>query len=205
VHGDAVTLARAYAELGVGELYVADLDAIGGAPLQSAIIQEVGRVVTPLWVDAAVSSTDAAHACVTLGATRVVVGLETLSSWTSLREICEAVERERVAFSLDLRDGMPLGALGSDAPAVLAARAVDAGAAAIIVLDLARVGRSGGLDVDLLGRVRKASAGTMLVAGGGVRDAGDLARLADAGCDAALVATALQSGALRLDHVRAAR
>ena len=205
VQGDAVALARAYTALGVRELYVADLDAIGGAQLQAGIIADIGAVATPLWLDAGVSTTDGAHACLALGATRIVVGLETLSSWASLREICEEAGRERVAFSLDLRDGVPLGALGDDTPEALAARAVDAGAGTTIVLDLARVGRVRGLDVDLMARVRKASAGTVLVAGGGVRDAGDLARLADAGCDAALVATALQSGALRLDHVRAAR
>jgi phosphoribosylformimino-5-aminoimidazole carboxamide ribotide isomerase len=36
----------------------------------------------------------------------------------------------------------------------------------------------------------------MLLAGGGVRGYEDLARLADAGCDGALVATALHDGRL---------
>jgi uncharacterized protein related to proFAR isomerase len=35
-----------------------------------------------------------------------------------------------------------------------------------------------------------------LLAGGGVRDAHDIGRLQDAGCDGALIATALLSGAL---------
>jgi phosphoribosylformimino-5-aminoimidazole carboxamide ribotide isomerase len=44
-----------------------------------------------------------------------------------------------------------------------------------------------------------------LVAGGGVRGADDLARLADAGCDGALVATALHDGRLSAADVTAAR
>jgi phosphoribosylformimino-5-aminoimidazole carboxamide ribotide isomerase len=64
----------------------------------------------------------------------------------------------------------------------------------VIVLDLARVGSGTGVDLDLLARVRRAAPGLALLAGGGVRDAADLDRLADAGCDGALVATALHDG-----------
>jgi phosphoribosylformimino-5-aminoimidazole carboxamide ribotide isomerase len=107
-----------------------------------------------------------------------------------------------VAFSLDLRAGRPIVPTGSealrpgDSPEALAARAAGAGAGTIIVLDLARVGRASGLDCDLVARVRDAAPGVRLAAGGGVRDAGDLERLAAAGCDAALVATALHEGRL---------
>jgi phosphoribosylformimino-5-aminoimidazole carboxamide ribotide isomerase len=59
------------------------------------------------------------------------------------------------------------------------------------VIDLARVGTRIGLDVELLARVREAAPGLTLLAGGGVRGAEDLEKLAGAGCDGALVATAL--------------
>ena len=68
----------------------------------------------------------------------------------------------------------------------------------MIVLDLARVGSGSGVDFDLFASVRDAVPGVALMAGGGVRDAGDLTRLASAGCDGALVATALLSGRLQL-------
>jgi phosphoribosylformimino-5-aminoimidazole carboxamide ribotide isomerase len=80
-----------------------------------------------------------------------------------------------------------------------------AGAGAIIMLDLARVGSSSGVDVELLRRVRAAAAGIEFVAGGGVRGAGDLDQLAAIGCDAVLVATALHTGALRAAHGHVSR
>ena len=82
------------------------------------------------------------------------------------------------------------------APAALAAWAADAGAGAVIVLDLARVGTGAGVDHVLLREVRAAAPAVTLLAGGGVRDPADLVRLADDGCDGALVASALHDGRL---------
>src|SRR5204862_5712078 len=92
-----------------------------------------------------------------------------------------------------------------DEPAqVLATRARDAGAGAVIVIDLARVGGGAGLDVPMIARVRQAAPALMLLAGGGVRGPDDLVRLADAGCDGALVATALHEGRLGAADIAAA-
>jgi phosphoribosylformimino-5-aminoimidazole carboxamide ribotide isomerase len=66
----------------------------------------------------------------------------------------------------------------------------------VIVLDLARVGSGAGPDLRLLERLRRTVPGVTLLAGGGVRGADDLDRLADVGCDGALVGTALLSGRL---------
>ena len=73
-----------------------------------------------------------------------------------------------------------------------------AGVASIIVLDVGRVGRGVGIDVDLMPAVRKAAPGVALFAGGGVRNTSDLDVLAASGCDGALVATALLEGRIRL-------
>ena len=108
----------------------------------------------PLWLDAGVSSPERAHDAVRLGAAHVVVGLETLPSYDALAQICAAVGGNRVAFSLDLRDGEPVVANGGIVPGepahVVAARAAGAGIGAIIVIDLARVGTGAGLDVELI-------------------------------------------------------
>jgi phosphoribosylformimino-5-aminoimidazole carboxamide ribotide isomerase len=66
------------------------------------------------------------------------------------------------------------------------------------VLDLARVGSGTGVDLELMAEVRRTVPEVTLFAGGGVRSEDDLDRLARVGCDGALVATALLSGALRL-------
>jgi uncharacterized protein related to proFAR isomerase len=67
------------------------------------------------------------------------------------------------------------------------------------VLDLARVGTGMGPDVALIAELHAAFPGLELLAGGGVRDDGDLRALAGAGAAGALVATALHRGAIGLD------
>ena len=210
--GDALGLARGYlSELaGVRELYVADLDAIGGGDPQRALLGALAALGAPLWVDAGVRTAHQARELVRLGASRVVVGLETLGSMGELEAIARSLGgAERVAFSLDLRDGQPLAsapALRGATPAALAAEASERGAGSVIVLDLARVGAGRGLDLSLLGELRRALPGECaLVAGGGVGGPRDLELLVDAGCDAVLVASALLDGRLERKDVVNAR
>ena len=123
--GDAVALARTYLRhLGLTELYAADLDAILGRPRQDALVASVAALGAPLWLDdGAASVRDAQHA-LELAAAVVVIGLETLPSYDALAEICASVGGDRVAFSLDLRDGVPVAALGAaDEPAHVVADA----------------------------------------------------------------------------------
>ena len=201
--GDAVELARTYIDRhGLAELYVADLDAITDVarPFQGRdenITLHTICALAPTWVDAGVSSIERAQQTLALGASHLVVGLETLSSFDALRTICDHVGGKKVAFSLDLRDGRPLGIAQRERPHVVAARAADRGADAIIVIDLARVGTGAGVDLDVIAQVRDAAPGVTLLAGGGIRGREDLEALAAAGCDGALVATALQDDAIR--------
>lgn len=203
--GDASALARSYVEtLGVRELYVADLDAILHGRARPDVVGTLTTLGARIWLDAAVTDAASARAARALDAAQVVVGLETLSSFDALRAACGAIGGEHVAFSLDLRGGVPLAAdragLAGSAT-TLVARAVDAGVASVIVLDLARVGTGAGLDLALLARLRTAAPGVTLLAGGGVRGETDLIALRDAGCDGALVASALLDGRLDAEAV----
>jgi phosphoribosylformimino-5-aminoimidazole carboxamide ribotide isomerase len=208
--GDAIALARAYVEqLGIEELYVADLDALAGRSPQDALVARLAAIRAPLLLDAGVTSVERARQALTLGANRVVVALETLTSFQAIGDVCDAIGGDRVAFSLDLRNGQPIAGRDSDIPAdqaadVVAARATDAGAGTVIVIDLARVGTGSGLDLELIARVREATPGLTLLAGGGLRGAEDLARLADAGCEGALIATALHDGRIGAAEIAAA-
>jgi len=206
--GDAVGLARWYMrDIGLTELYVADLDAIQGRPRQDPLVASVAALGAPLWLDAGAASAGEARHSLELAAAVVVIGLETLPSYDALAEICASVGGDRVAFSLDLRDGEPMVAAGvvKEPAHIVAERAAHAGAGAVIVIDLARVGTGTGLDLALITRVRDAVPGLTLFVGGGVRGPDDLARLAEAGCDGALVATSLHDGRLGAEDVAAAR
>lgn len=223
--GDAAAVARAYVDrLGLDDLYVADLTAIATSlkfartPRKQLTVEPAAHERTldgvnacgvSLWLDAGTASVDDARHAQHLGARHVVVGLETLPSWRVLEDICHAIGREHVAFSLDLRDGAPLSALGlvssRTRPETVVELAADAGVASVIVLDLARVGTGAGPDLETIEEVRRAVPGVELLAGGGVRGPVDLVRLADAGCNGALVATALHDGRLGAADIAAAR
>ena len=205
--GDPLALARAYRDvLDCDEWYVADLDALAGDAVQRALLRALAGLRGRLLVDAAVATPERARALVRDGAARVVVGLETLPSFDALAAIARAIGPTRVVFSLDLRDGVPLAeARLSGAPLELASAAVTAGAEAIVVLDLARVGSGRGVDSVLVQGLRRAHPHVELLAGGGIGTARELERLADAGLDGALVATALHDGRIKRDDVAAVR
>ena len=208
IDGDASVLADVYLRhLGVDGLYIADLDAIAGAAEQDGPVRAIAVNGTPLWLDAGVSTVAQAERALGRGATSVVVGLESLASFRSLRDISDAITPARLAFSLDLRDGRPITpdeSVRALSPGEIAARATDAGAGALIVLDLARIGSSQGVDMRVLEQVKHAAPGVPLMAGGGVRDEGDLRSLGRAGCEGVLVATALH-GPGGADLARSAR
>jgi phosphoribosylformimino-5-aminoimidazole carboxamide ribotide isomerase len=199
IDGDPIALASTYRDaLHVPEIYVADIDAISGEEPSDGIVDALIGLGLPLWLDSGISTLQRAQDVINRGVSRVVVGLETLPSFDALDVICISVGGHRVAFSLDMKNGVPILAQGSGlkahgtTPAALAARATRAGVGAIIVLDLARVGLGGGVDVELIRSVRAAAPDVMLLAGGGVRGEEDLALLSDAGCDGVLAATMLQ-------------
>lgn len=207
--GDALALARAFrTRLGCDEWYVADLDAIRGGKPQGALLRALAGLGGRLLVDAGIATPERARQVAADGVARVAVALETLPSFDALRDVARAVGSERVVFSLDLRAGVPLLILKEaerGTPLALARAAARAGASAILVLDLGRIGTGLGVDLALVGQLRRALPGLELLAGGGVAGPRDLERLADAGCDAALVGTALHAGALRRDDVDAVR
>lgn len=213
VPGDAVAIARAFRDrLGFRELYLADLDAImGGAPqrvLRTAVARE--RPDVAVWMDAGVTAPRRACELLEDGAARVIVGLETLppardprAALARLAAEIEELGAARTAFSLDLRAGRPITAdpaLRSLDPLAIAELVAACGIGTIIVIDLARVGTGAGVDASLVREIRRALPAIELVAGGGVRDAADLERLADAGADAALVGSALHHDSTAHDH-----
>ena len=206
VNGNPLTLARLYIDtFGLPEIYLADLDAIASHTLQTGTIREVSAAGAPLWVDAGIAQAGDTEPVVEAGAQTLVAGLETLTSFDALADICAHSPRP-VAFSLDLRGGTPMSVNAQGySPEEIARRAVDAGAEMVIVLDVGRVGAAVGPDFDLLRRLQAAIPAAQLFAGGGVRGIDDLRQLAGTGCAGALVATAIHEGRLSPADITAAR
>jgi phosphoribosylformimino-5-aminoimidazole carboxamide ribotide isomerase len=201
--GDPLSLARSFrSELGLDELYVADLDAIGGEDVNRSSIEALGHEARVM-VDAGVSEPERARALLDLGAHRVVVGTETLTGPDALDRLLAEVPD--LVLSLDLRNGRTL----SPDPQLAGLTALDAverlhrtALREVIVLDLARVGSGAGPDVDLIAELHAACGDLELLAGGGVRDAADLRALGAVGAAGALVATALHRGVISRRELR---
>jgi phosphoribosylformimino-5-aminoimidazole carboxamide ribotide isomerase len=203
---DPVEVTRAVRDaLGLDELYVADLDAIAGRPAHRETIAALAREARVM-VDAGVTDVAEVGRLLELGAARVVIGTETLADEQALERLRAALPDAPLVVSLDLRAGRvlsPQPALARlGAPQALA-RLRRSGVSEAIVLDLARVGSGAGPDVALVRELSARFPELELLAGGGVRDAADLRALDAAGAAGALVATALHSGAVGRDHVRA--
>jgi phosphoribosylformimino-5-aminoimidazole carboxamide ribotide isomerase len=194
---EPLALARAFrSELGLDELYVADLDAIRGDGGHGSTIAALAREARVM-VDAGVSEPERARELLDVGAHRVVVGTETLTGPDAFDRLLADVPE--VVLSVDLRDGRAL----SPDPQLAGLPALDAlarlhraGLREAIVLDLARVGSGAGPDVGLIAEIHAAFPDLELLAGGGVRGVEDLRALGDAGAAGALVATALHSGVI---------
>jgi phosphoribosylformimino-5-aminoimidazole carboxamide ribotide isomerase len=194
--GDPLALARAFrSELGLDEVYVADLDAITGAGEHHDTIAALAREAHVM-VDAGVSEPERAQELLALGVQRVIVGTETLPGPDALEALLAAVPQ--LVLSVDLRDGRLL----SPDPQLAGLPALEAmarlhrpGLREAIVLDLARVGSGAGTDAGLIAELH-AAFDVQLLAGGGVRDVEDLRALRDAGAAGALVATALHKGVI---------
>lgn len=190
----AAALAR---EFGFGECYVADLDAIAGAEPNWLAYEAISRAGPRLWVDAGASANELAGIDTIA---RVIVGLESLADWDRFDALLAEIGAERFVFSLDLKGGEVFSdsPIWRDlSPLAIGREAIRRGAKSLIVLDLAGVGASGGLlTLDLCQALRASAPQAEIISGGGVRDAADLRALARAGCDRALVASALHDGRL---------
>jgi phosphoribosylformimino-5-aminoimidazole carboxamide ribotide isomerase len=199
-------VAEAFVQIfGFSHVYVADLDAIGGRPPDFAAYEEIAACGLIPWIDAGIQTSGQAMQ-LRSGACSIISGLESLDSPEELHEIVAGCGGDRIIFSLDLKSGRPITripsweSLSADQ---IANAAVDRGIRRLIVLDLADVGVSRGTGtLELVRRLRAAHPHLEITAGGGVRNVDDLRQMAEAGCDAALVASALHDGRITPHEVR---
>jgi phosphoribosylformimino-5-aminoimidazole carboxamide ribotide isomerase len=199
-------LARALlaaADRGDGEapiLYLADLDAIQGRPVQAeaiaALLAALPRLT--LWLDAGFA--DAAQARALRSAlgpagarVRPVFGSESLANEAALAELTDDPD---ALLSLDSRAARPLDPAGCWQRPALWPRCV-------IVMTLDRVGTRLGPDLAGFARLRLSAPDRVWVGAGGVRTAAELEAAAAAGAQAWLVASALHDGTLAAAAPRA--
>jgi phosphoribosylformimino-5-aminoimidazole carboxamide ribotide isomerase len=199
-------VARAFRDdFGLTELYLADLDAIAGrrpALEIYAILRDLGFRLN---VDAGVRKALDTQPLAAAGIEGIVAGLETIAGPHVLQKLCRDLGSERILFSLDLKEGRPLGNLpmwGTTETWPIIERAVESGVRRMIILDLARVGVDTGTGTEeLCIRLNREFPGAEVIVGGGIRGNSDLERLKCCGVSAALVASALHDGRLRREDL----
>jgi phosphoribosylformimino-5-aminoimidazole carboxamide ribotide isomerase len=198
---------------GASEVYVADLDAIGGDEPRWELYRALAATGLRLWLDCGLASEQ--RAALLQKATehepiisRFIIGLESVKSPQEIRSILRVLDAEQVVFSLDLRNGQICNAhdvwleMGAEA---VAATVLEMGIRSIIVLDLAQVGMGRGVGTLALCRtLRNMSCEWELIAGGGISHLENLSKLEQVGCDVALIASALHDGRLTSEQLSAA-
>jgi phosphoribosylformimino-5-aminoimidazole carboxamide ribotide isomerase len=169
-------------------VYIADLDRITGSGSHDEAIIRCNNLVGHCYADRGCRGPED---LLTLDHFENVIGTETAG---------DDLSRYKSGYlSIDVKDGKVIPS-GRDPVEFI--RSVDnLGFDGCILLDISGVGTTGGLDLDLLVRLRASFWGKLLW-GGGVASVEDLEKLADSGFDGAIVATALHNNKIPVEMIR---
>jgi phosphoribosylformimino-5-aminoimidazole carboxamide ribotide isomerase len=191
--GEPAALARRFAEAGARRVHLVDLDGARSGRARPGLVRLVAEAAAPAALQASggIRSLDDARALLDAGADRVVVGTAAVGDPRPWAEALGA----RLAVALDVRDGQVRTAGWTEGPGLSLDEAVErcvaAGVVRVLCTAIDRDGTLAGPDLDLVGRV--AGSSLRVLAAGGVRSPEDVAALADAGAEAAVVGRALLS------------
>jgi phosphoribosylformimino-5-aminoimidazole carboxamide ribotide isomerase len=186
---DPLGPAESFVAAGASWLHVVDLDAardpgVGRSPAVGSLLAGVGERIEIELAGGIRTAGDGAAAL-----EPALIG-----------ELVRVHGSDRVAVALDVRDGMAIGegwrrgAPGRPVGEALVEMA-DRGAEWFEVTAIARDGRMAGPDLELLEQVVARRRGR-IIASAGIRTVGDLERVRDLGCEAAIVGRALYDGGL---------
>jgi phosphoribosylformimino-5-aminoimidazole carboxamide ribotide isomerase len=199
---DPVSVAQRWESLGAPRIHVVDLDgAKDGAPAQSAVMARIcADVSVPVEVSGGMRSTGNIGVALSYGAGRVQLGSAAVKDPALVRE---AVRRfgDAIVVSIDAREGWVQtdGWLESSSVRALdLAREMEAaGVARIMFTDIGRDGMLTEPNYDAYAELI-AALRCAVVASGGVSKVEHLVRLAQLGCEGAIVGKALYEGAFTL-------
>ena len=188
---DPLATARDWEDLGAPRLHVVDLDgARAGMPVNHGVMAAIAAASgVPIEVSGGLRTLEDIAAAVRYGAGRIQIGSAAVRDPAML------------AAAIDARDGRVATdgwEKATDLDAVeFAHRMAESGVARVMVTDIGRDSTLTGPNFELLGRLVDELA-IPVVASGGVAAVSDLVRLAEIGCEGAIVGKALYEGTFSL-------
>jgi phosphoribosylformimino-5-aminoimidazole carboxamide ribotide isomerase len=204
---DPVALIESYAEAGAELIHVVDLDGARDGLVRPDVMRRAALAAAPARIQASggIRSVGDAERLLEAGARRVVVGTAAFAADDALDRFVEALG-DRLVVAVDVRDGRVAVGGWTRTTTVTAEEAIErcsaAGASRALCTAIDRDGTLDGPDVGLLERVCSGREVAVLAAGG-IRSHDDLAAVARAGCEGAIVGRALLEGRLPLSVLAA--
>jgi cyclase len=212
--GDPVELAARYGGEGADEITILDIGATVDArpALLDLISRTAAALDVPLTVGGGVRSVDDAAALLDAGADKVAVNSAALRDPALVERLADRLGSQSVVVAIDAARA-PDGAwrvravaateeTGRDAVA-WAGEAVERGAGELLVTSIDRDGTRSGYDLDLTSAMATAVR-VPVIASGGAGGASDVAEVLEAGAAAALLASTLHFGILRIGPLKEA-
>jgi phosphoribosylformimino-5-aminoimidazole carboxamide ribotide isomerase len=183
--GEPLALAQRWVAAGARRIHLVDLDGARTGRVRPALVRTIAALGVPVQASGGIRSLADARALLDAGADRVVVGTAAWPDPAPWFELGEAL-----VLALDVRDGEVRTAGWTVGTGLRFADALTlAQGQRMLVTAIDRDGTLAGPDVEL---VRQAvEAGGRVLAAGGIRSVEDVAALAAAGAEAAIVGRAL--------------
>lgn len=200
---DPVAVAAGWIEGGADLVHLVDLEGARSGQPDRSLWQRFAAAGIPFQVGGGIRDAATARSALDLGAARVVLG--TAAVWNP-QILCEVGNPERVVAAVDVAGGEARGegwgGKGLSLEEVLAGLQTNK-VNRMLVTSISRDGTMAGPDVTLIQEVKWLAPEMALIASGGVGELSDLRKLADAGCEAAIVGRAIYENRFTLEEARA--
>ena len=202
---DPINIAITLEKLGFKEIYLADLDSIINHNTNFEICEQIrDSSKIELIVDAGVNNKELATYLFNRNVKKVIIGTETLTSMSFLKDAVQLFGNSRIVVSLDLQGEKMLTNfnLGDIKHPFDFLKIIEAfGVSQIILLDLMRVGCELGVNTQLIKKIVEKFSIDVFV-GGGVRSVSDLIELKNLGVSGVLLGTALYLEKISIEKLK---
>lgn len=191
-------------ECGIGEFYIADLDAILQGQRNWKFYEFLEKEGLTFWLDAGLRSLQQLRELSSRDIRRIVIGLET---WSGLHDLKLGLMeyKANIMFSLDMKGGQLLNQSGiwdGLTPDELVLQLSQTELKELFLLDLSTVGTGKGLPtISLLRQAKSLKNDWSITTGGGVHTLRDLIHLKESGADGCVLASALHDGSISREQL----